>query len=737
MSRVALAALFIVIAVAFAGREPPPASAGVPPIPNLIFPFPEGQTWTILRGYDCDPTCHNHSQSTYALDFTKDDAFDEPVRAAAAGTVDNVYSLDGINWTVEIDHAGGYFTYYRNLRGVGLVGGGAVAQGQTIGRVGFGETGADPPSIHFSLQDDNGDGVVPEPMCGHSGFLPGQQFTNCFPDADSDGVRNEKDNCPSEAEDRDLYDDQNGCPEPEPDEGLGGDFDGDGDGDVAHICCANWIQTWFSNGNGTYNLTIGDPGGTYNVQSGLWRTGDFNGDGMTDLIHLCCSDYVHVWFSNGDGTYNITQFFPGGGYEVQLGSWQVGDVNGDGMTDLLHLCCGDYIHTWLSNGDGSFSTPLFDPPGTYNVLSGSYRTGDINGDGMTDLIHLCCADYIHTWISNGDGSYDVTPQFTPPGGGAYVVQSGSIYVADGNGDGNADLFHICCDAYIHTWYSNGDGTFDVTSFDPPGVYDVQAGTWKTADPDGDGVADLVHLCCADRMRTWFSNGDGSYQVVPYQPLGTYGMQLGSWRVTDLNGDGRTDLVHRCCPDYVHTWLAEGFGGWNVTLFDPPGPYNVEAGPWLTGDFVTDPGQLPEPTPTPSPTPIGPTPTPTQVGQTPTPTPTATATPTPTATPSGQTPTSTPTAVPGEYTWGDHNCSGDADPIDGLLTLRHDAGLDADTGDCPEFGAALPASGPQLVWGDVDCSGEIDPIDGLKLLRHDAGLSVQQEQGCPLIGTDPS
>jgi CSLREA domain-containing protein len=132
------------------------------------------------------------------------------------------------------------------------------------------------------------------------------------------------------------------------------------------------------------------------------------------------------------------------------------------------------------------------------------------------------------------------------------------------------------------------------------------------------------------------------------------------------------------------------------------------------------------TPTPSPSPSA------------SPTATATPTSTPSATPTqtaAATPTPTPTAAPGEFTWGDHNCSGAADPIDSLLTLRHDADLGADTGDCPEFGTALPASGPQLVWGDVDCDGGINAIDALKLLRFDAGLSVEQEEGCPEIGDE--
>jgi hypothetical protein len=99
----------------------------------------------------------------------------------------------------------------------------------------------------------------------------------------------------------------------------------------------------------------------------------------------------------------------------------------------------------------------------------------------------------------------------------------------------------------------------------------------------------------------------------------------------------------------------------------------------------------------------------------------------------QTPTPSPA---GEMlVWGDDNCSGAADPVDSLLTLRFDAGLNTNTGDCPELGqvveVALASPHP---WGDVDCSGAVDPVDSLKLLRYDAGLSVSQEEGCPEIGS---
>jgi hypothetical protein len=88
-------------------------------------------------------------------------------------------------------------------------------------------------------------------------------------------------------------------------------------------------------------------------------------------------------------------------------------------------------------------------------------------------------------------------------------------------------------------------------------------------------------------------------------------------------------------------------------------------------------------------------------------------------------------------WADNNCSYEPpDPVDSLLTLRFDAGLAANTGECPAFGEEVDVLNASLhLWGDADCSGAIDPVDSLKVLRFDAGLSVAQEEGCPEMGSE--
>jgi hypothetical protein len=114
-----------------------------------------------------------------------------------------------------------------------------------------------------------------------------------------------------------------------------------------------------------------------------------------------------------------------------------------------------------------------------------------------------------------------------------------------------------------------------------------------------------------------------------------------------------------------------------------------------------------------------------------------------ATPSPS-PTASPTDEPVEgleTVWGNNNCSGanhmaQPDPVDSLFVLRGDAGLSADTGDCPGMGADIEVvNASPHTWGDVDCTNGMNPVDSLKVLRFDAGLDAAQAEGCPLLGSE--
>jgi hypothetical protein len=91
-------------------------------------------------------------------------------------------------------------------------------------------------------------------------------------------------------------------------------------------------------------------------------------------------------------------------------------------------------------------------------------------------------------------------------------------------------------------------------------------------------------------------------------------------------------------------------------------------------------------------------------------------------------------------WGDHNCSGAADPVDSLGDLLNLAQLPPLThaSDCPDVGGTVDVAGfSPHVWGDVDCQGAVNAIDALRILRFVAHLSLTPIAGCPDVGAEVS
>jgi hypothetical protein len=104
------------------------------------------------------------------------------------------------------------------------------------------------------------------------------------------------------------------------------------------------------------------------------------------------------------------------------------------------------------------------------------------------------------------------------------------------------------------------------------------------------------------------------------------------------------------------------------------------------------------------------------------------------------PEPTPTPPPGpQLVKGDVNCSGEVDVVDALAILRDVAALSPlpRTEPCPDIGEAVPVpagAGAGRVWGDMDCNGGVDVVDGLLILRHVAALQVTLPPGCLPIGS---
>jgi FG-GAP-like repeat len=89
------------------------------------------------------------------------------------------------------------------------------------------------------------------------------------------------------------------------------------------------------------------------------RSGDYNGDGMSDLLWTDGNGNYAIWEMNGTQAINPKATF----VAVVASPWSVigtGDYNGDGMSDLLWTDGNGNYAIWEMNG-----TTLLNPNATY------------------------------------------------------------------------------------------------------------------------------------------------------------------------------------------------------------------------------------------------------------------------------------------------------------------------------------------------------------------------------------
>jgi hypothetical protein len=350
-----------------------------------------------------------------------------------------------------------------------------------------------------------------------------------------------------------------------------GDFNGDGNADVAIATTSSGIQVFLGNGNGTLgsHVNYGVVGGNAVVAA------DVNGDGNLDLVEPDTNFFgplgsrVFVLLGNGNGTFQLQHNTATADTPLSVA---VGDLNGDGHVDLVTANFnGNDVSVRLGNGDGTFaSTPV--PLG----FPGKVAVGDLNHDGALDVVGESGRTVTVT-MGNGDGTFQSPLSLAVPD------IATSVALADLTGDGNLDIIALHGDvgatsgATVYVLLGNGDGTFQPAVTFAAGNNPVAV---AVGDLNGDGVPDLVVADAGgDRMAGGLSvllgNGDGTFQA-PQTYLA--GAAIPSVALGDLNNDGKLDLAVANYGTYPYTnsgvsiLLGNGDG-----TFQTPVNYGVAAG----------------------------------------------------------------------------------------------------------------------------------------------------------------
>ncbi|GEP61008.1 FG-GAP-like repeat-containing protein [Reyranella soli] len=381
-----------------------------------------------------------------------------------------------------------------------------------------------------------------------------------------------------------------------------------------------------------------------------WRAVDVNGDGRLDWVFLNYANpglTVLTQISQPDGTRRLIRedvpssqtapLRPELATPESASNWFLVDVGGgpggapDGKVDIVLIDdVSQQIVTLLSNGDGTWRkivdpytfSLMSDLRGTHVATPGgdifNWYAIDVNGDGKTDLVHIA----FRQTAQNAEAKIHVTTlpalgngHWGPAIHGDYSFNGNlrhpsvrGFFPADVDGDGRMDLVRIEADpsppgpfgnnATVFTLLSRSDGSW-VDRYDPVVLPSLAARNWRPMDVNGDGRTDLASFRYGAAGELLVSHmlslGNGRWQPVvnsPVTPRLVVNVSASQeFRVSDLDGDGKQDIVHLSkIGPYLATMVI-----WNrypnfvqtVTPNVAPSLTDGDTTSWQLADFDSD------------------------------------------------------------------------------------------------------------------------------------------------------
>ena len=393
------------------------------------------------------------------------------------------------------------------------------------------------------------------------------------------------------------------------------DLNGDGILDARVLLPGSTSISWFGDGRGSFLSS------QLNGDDGAGQLTHLDGNDSVDIVRY--DSLGRVWTALGD---TATPNWQRRNDIEALATWSttgegqiwVLDVSGDGIADVITLGNDGRMTQRLGSGNGTYGSIVVDTrldlgPGRHAWV------GDSNSDGRLDLSYIgsdgAQRAYIYDLFTdvNGDGRSERVIQaadgsltatfFDASGNAMQTVASrvrdgastlGTNWTVDINGDGLTDRLFQRLDAG-DSWTSSivalaqTDGTFS-TPYLTNGWDASRETLW--GDTTGDGRADAVLVLQRSGARTMhFGVGDGMGGIAWVQTDVSLGTGDGSYTLTDINGDGRSELVFTATDgSMTAAFLGSDGTPWQVVRSQVQGGKQTLGRTWtvdVNGDGIID------------------------------------------------------------------------------------------------------------------------------------------------------
>ncbi len=270
--------------------------------------------------------------------------------------------------------------------------------------------------------------------------------------------------------------------------------------------------------------------------------GDVDGDGLNDLVICGNEGPIFLYRGAGNGDFLPPETIGLHGYYAQEKSGLV-DVDGDLDLDVLYLDGFDAMRLLRNDGSGGFA-PAEDLFPLWSFVNDAMELNDLDGDSDVDIILSIDAnndDRIVWYANDGSGAFTSMGMVASSTIGCRWVRS-----ADLDGDGDIDLISSrATDGMILRYDNNGGGSFSAATLLTSGALN-DVDRCRTEDLNMDGREDICHNDGGDHVRLVLSDTNGFKH--PCCCTRDRGIPPGDIRLTDMDASGTTDVV---------------FGGWSA------------------------------------------------------------------------------------------------------------------------------------------------------------------------------
>ena len=245
---------------------------------------------------------------------------------------------------------------------------------------------------------------------------------------------------------------------------MTGDFNGDGKTDIIGRDSRGYWYTGESNGT----RFVFSYAGAF-VSSVTWQnvmTGDFNGNGRTEIIGRDSRGYWYGAETVATGQWAGKLSFTYRGAFGISATWQdvmTGDFNGDGKTDIIGRDSRGYWYAGQGSASGLLQWSYYGA-WTFSKDWTTVKTGDFNGDGKTDIIGRDARGYWYVGESMATARGQAlsfryyNAAWSTSGSTAIASGSSRIIVADFNRDGRSDIAGLGADGYWRVTFAAGTGS---------------------------------------------------------------------------------------------------------------------------------------------------------------------------------------------------------------------------------------------------------------------------------------